>query len=316
MRVAILCHGTVLLPAIETLASQNLLVGIGVPAISAEVNHVVFQAAGSLGLPLINLNQESLELQLKSWLQEVEPDVVCMMGFPFKIPESVLTFPRFGFFNLHGGRLPEYAGPDPIFWQLKNMETESAITVHQVESAMDTGAVAHVEPVPLGPADTYGMVLQRMGNLLPRALVAFIQQLALHGNGIRLASQKKSDRNYSRRPQERDQSIDWSLPFRSIHALVRACNPPYGGALTIIKGIPVRLLQIAASNKKTRDSSEPGTIVHFDGFSGIEIACGEDETLLAEIFCIEAGFFTGDRVRRLFNLLPGDRFTSIPKKES
>jgi methionyl-tRNA formyltransferase len=315
MRIAILCHGTVLLPAIEALASQNLIVGIAVPAIFAEVNHAIFQVAGSLGLPFTNLNQENLEPQLKLWLQEVEPDVVCMMGFPFRIPEAVLVLPRLGFFNLHGGKLPEYAGPDPIFWQLKNLETQGAITVHRVESDMDTGAVAHVEPVPLGPADTYGIVLQRMGNLLPRALVAFIQQLAFHGDDIALTFQKACDRNYSHRPQEADQSIDWSLPQRSIDALVRACNPAYGGALTAIKGINLRLLQIAASQKKTQDSSAPGTIIHFDSTCGIEIACGEHETLCAEIFCLETGFYTGDRVRRLFNLLPGDQFTSIPKRE-
>lgn len=308
MRVAILCNGTVLLPAIETLASQNLLIGIAVPDKFAAVNHAVYLTARSLGIPFINLDRENLESKLTSWLQEMQADVVCMMGFPFKIPDTVLTNARFGFFNFHGGKLPEYAGPDPIFWQIKNLEMVSAITVHRVESGMDTGAVAHVEPVPLSPEDTYGTVLQRMGSMLPRALVAFIQQLAIYGNGISLVPQRKCESVYSKPPQETDQTIDWSLTFRAVDALIRACNPSYGGALTAIKANPIRLLQVSESRAESRDLPEPGTIVHIDSGGGIEIVCGGNQTLYADVFCMEAGFFSGARVAKYFNLCPGDRF--------
>jgi methionyl-tRNA formyltransferase len=310
MKIALLCHGTVLLPAIEALASQNLLVGIAVPDIFAVANHSIFQVADSLNISCIRLTQEMLENQLDTWLHEVHPDVICMMGFPYKIPGRVLSLPRFGFFNLHGGRLPKYAGPDPIFWQLKNLEMESAITVHRVENNIDTGKIAHVEPVPLGPQDTYGIVLQRMGHLLPRALMAFIQQLAVYGNNLALTPQKNGEKTFCKRPREKDQTINWSLSARSIHALVRACNPIYGGALTAIKGIPLKILQVVEGENVSHDLPEPGTIVHIDEAKGIEIACGENQTLFANIFCIEAGFFVGNEIRIFFTLFPGNRFAT------
>jgi methionyl-tRNA formyltransferase len=306
MRIAVLCHGTVLLPAIEALSSQNLLVGIGVPNSLPTVNQAVYQAAMALNLPFTYLAKEDLDEQLKSWLEGLLPDAVCMMGFPFKIPDSVLSFPRFGFFNFHGGKLPQYAGPNPIFWQLKNLEPESAITVHRIESDWDCGAVAHVEPVPIGPQDTYGTVLLRMGNMLPRALVAFIQQLASHGNNIALIPQKKCDKTYCERPTGSDQTIDWTLPVLRIDALIRACNPVFGGALTTIKGMPVRILHASAGNEPTHGFSQPGTIVRIGKFKGIEIACGQQQTLFADIFATEGGIFTGGQIAGLFRLKPDD----------
>ena len=307
MRIALLCHGTVLLPAITTLSSQNLLVGIAVPDIHPVVNQAIHQTAVSLNLPFTYLEKEDLNAQLTSWLHDLRPDVVCMLGFPFKIPEGVLPLPRFGFFNLHGGKLPQYAGPDPIFWQLKNIEQDSAITVHRVENSMDSGSVAHVEPVPLGSEDTYGMVLQRMGNLLPRALVAFIQQLAIHGNNITLLAQKKCNRSYNNRPTETDQMIDWTLSVRRIDALVRACNPVFGGALTFIKGMPLRILHVTAGKELTQESLRPGTIGATDDGKGVEVICGRRQTLYADIFCSEGGIFTGGQFSKLFQIKPHDR---------
>jgi methionyl-tRNA formyltransferase len=308
MRIALLCHGTVLLPAITTLSSQNFLVGIAVPDIHPVVNQAIHQTADSLNLPFTYLAKEDLDDQLRSWLHDLQPDVVCMMGFPFKIPENVLPLPRFGFFNLHGGKLPQYAGPDPIFWQLKNIEPDSAITVHRVESSMDSGLVAHVEPVPLGSEDTYGMVVQRLGNLLPRALVAFIQQLAIHGNKIALLAQKKCNRSYCNRPTEADQTIDWTLSVRRIDALVRACNPVFGGALTFIKGIPLRILHVTVGKEFTQELLQPGTVVGTDVGKGIEIVCGQRQTLYVDIFCSEGGIFTGFQFSKLFQIKPHDLF--------
>jgi methionyl-tRNA formyltransferase len=313
MKVALLCHGTVLQPAIETLYIQNLLVGIGVPGVFRGVNDTIKHAASAFNLPFTYLPKENLEKSLSVWLEDLKPDVVCMMGYPYQIPVAVLQYPRYGFFNLHGGKLPEYPGADPVFWQLKNMESEGAITVHRVEPDMDTGAVAHVEPVPLSVKDTYGTVIQRLGQLLPRALVAFIQQLAIHRENLPLVRQKKGNGPVQRsRPEAVDQAVNWEESPRRIDALVRSCNPIYNGALTVIRKVPVRVLSVKLFQSASDTKQSPGTILKADPQEGITVSCGGQGALIIEIICTEGGFYTGGQFAELINVRAGEAFTPFP----
>ena len=111
MRVAVLCQGTVLQPALAALHSQGLLAGLGVPDRLPEIHLPLEQAARQAGIPFARIKASGLEEQLTRWLEESNPDVVCTMGFHHKIPGSVLEQPRLGFFNFHGGALPGYRGP-------------------------------------------------------------------------------------------------------------------------------------------------------------------------------------------------------------
>jgi methionyl-tRNA formyltransferase len=264
-------------------------------------------------LPFIRLSKNSLHRGLSMWLEDLKPDVVCMMGFPYRIPEAVLNYPRYGFFNFHAGRLPEYPGADPVFWQLKNMETKGAITVHRVEPELDTGAVAHVEFVPLGLNDTYGVVMQRLGQMLPRALIAFIQQLAIQGENLHVVPQNKKNGPVHRaRPNESDQAIDWDESPNRIDALVRSCNPIYTGALTVFRSAPIRILSVQFS-KSVSDSAQPsGTILRADHLEGITVSCGGKSALTIDIICTQGGIFASGQFAKLFNVRAGEIFEPFP----
>ena len=59
-----------------------------------------------------------------------------------KIPENVKAI------NIHSGRLPEYAGMMPIFWQLMNDEKFLTLTFHELAENIDTGDIYHEEQIP------------------------------------------------------------------------------------------------------------------------------------------------------------------------
>ncbi|HYW76753.1 MAG TPA: formyltransferase family protein, partial [Gammaproteobacteria bacterium] len=218
-------------PTLEALASQGLLVGLGVPDRMPELHAGLEQAARQLEVPFVSVGRVDIEDQLARWLEAADPDVVCVMGFPHKIPAPLLARPRLGFFNLHGGALPRYRGPDPVFWQIRNRERRGAVTIHRITEALDAGGIAHTETVPIGPEDTYGLHMQRLGALLPRVTIEFVQRLAIDGNDLPLTEQAAADALYRPRPAEADLTIDWNAPAEAIDALVRACNPIHGGAL-------------------------------------------------------------------------------------
>jgi methionyl-tRNA formyltransferase len=87
------------------------------------------------------------------------------LGAPILKP-ALFTLPRLGTINLHKGRLPDYRGMPPAFWELQAGETTVGCTVHQVEAGLDTGAIIVERSVPVDPYSTVGgmrIKLHRLG---------------------------------------------------------------------------------------------------------------------------------------------------------
>lgn len=68
------------------------------------------------------------------------PDLGISWGGPILKPE-LFTIPRSGTLNLHQGKVPDYRGMPPAFWELWNDEDSVGCTVHQVDANLDTGDV-------------------------------------------------------------------------------------------------------------------------------------------------------------------------------
>jgi len=54
---------------------------------------------------------------------------------------SLFQIPRLGTLNLHKGKLPDYRGMPPAFWEFFNGELEVGCTVHRIDGGLDTGPV-------------------------------------------------------------------------------------------------------------------------------------------------------------------------------
>jgi peptidoglycan/xylan/chitin deacetylase (PgdA/CDA1 family) len=68
-----------------------------------------------------------------------------MLGLSLAAPilrRALFAIPELGTINLHKGKVPDYRGMPPAFWELWNDESEVGCTVHWVDDKLDTGAVA------------------------------------------------------------------------------------------------------------------------------------------------------------------------------
>lgn len=72
------------------------------------------------------------------------PDVVVSCQYPFKIPPSLLE--KFTVVNIHFGKLPEYAGCRPVYWQILQ-EKQAGVTLHYVDEDWDKGDIIDIKLV-------------------------------------------------------------------------------------------------------------------------------------------------------------------------
>ena len=72
--------------------------------------------------------------KLKSWISNLNPDLMIIYKMPFLLPEYIYNLPLFGTINIHPSLLPRYRGPNPWFWIYYNMESYSGITIHKINN--------------------------------------------------------------------------------------------------------------------------------------------------------------------------------------
>lgn len=73
-------------------------------------------------------------------IRNFQPDLGLSLAAPI-LRHSIFSIPRLGTLNLHKGRVPDYRGMPPAFWELWNDESTVGCTVHFVNEKLDTGDI-------------------------------------------------------------------------------------------------------------------------------------------------------------------------------
>jgi methionyl-tRNA formyltransferase len=294
-------------PAINYLITNNLVAGFAVPEVqNPGVQHIKL-ISETFNVQFNILHKNTLSEDIINWLSKIGADIVYIFSFPYKIPEEILTMPRFGFINFHPSILPSYRGPDPIFWQLKNGAAETGITAYQLDKDIDTGPIIHIEKEQISPADTYGSLGKKFSETLLRS-VTEVTALIKNKDTVRFKYLQQDDKtsSYFGNPKREDLIIEWDKQdAASILNLVRASNPKYQGAITFYKSNPVKILQVSIKGE-TRLSKVPGTVIN--SIDEIKIITFGGKAVSIDIVYVNEGFYTSSIFRSLFNVKQDDKF--------
>ncbi len=120
----------------------------------------LIRLCAKLGIPAIPV-ADFHDDAAKELLRSLKPDLGIVYGTNI-LRKSVFSIPRLGSINMHQGLAPKYRGGPSVFWELLNNESEVGITVHTVESKVDTGEIIAQATVPLEyDFRTYGLDYER-----------------------------------------------------------------------------------------------------------------------------------------------------------
>lgn len=124
------------------------------------------------------------------------------------LKEPVFKIPRLGSINLHQGLAPIYRGCPAVFWELFNDEREVGLTVHFVESKVDTGDIVMQETVPLAYDYEYGSDFETFIEEYRKRLVGRCAQL------VAAAVRSLAEGTAVLRPQDVSLGKRYRLPTR------------------------------------------------------------------------------------------------------
>ena len=107
-------------------------------------------------------------------------DLGVSIGAPI-LRSSLFRLPRRGTINLHLGKVPDFRGAPPGFWELVAGAHSVGATVHWMDEGLDTGAILSEATAPIYSKDSWEDVQERATELGTRVLGKALNDLA-HGD--------------------------------------------------------------------------------------------------------------------------------------
>ncbi len=236
-------------------------------------------------------------------LADLKPDVMIVAAYGLILPKAVLDIPTHGCLNIHASLLPRWRGAAPIQRAIAAGDSETGITIMQMDEGLDTGAMLLKSLTAIDTSDTGGSLHDRLAELGGKAI---IKALELLKKGELTGEPQNDDLAcYASKLSKTEGHIDWATDATAIERLIRAFNP-WPGTYTDLGDQRIRIHEARAL--VTDSDAFPGTVVHRDR-DGIDIACGNGTLRITRLQ------LPGSRAQSVNDLINGGKELLMPGQE-
>lgn len=189
-------------------------------------------------------------------LKKLKPDFIIVVAFGQILKKEVLDIPIFDCINVHASLLPKYRGAAPINWSIINGESETGITIMEMEEGLDTGDMILSQCIEILPQDDFESLHDKLsvlgGELLIKALVDI-----KNGKEIRIPQDDELS-SYAPMIYKETGKIYWNKTGEDIYNLVMGLKPT-PSAYTIYNEIIMKIHKVSLMPKFNDD--EVGKII-------------------------------------------------------
>lgn len=238
----------------------------------------VKRAAAAHGLPVLQpttLRDAAVQAQLRA----LQPDLMVVVAYGLLLPQAVLDIPRLGAINIHASLLPRYRGAAPIQRAIEQGETETGISIMQMERGLDSGPVLWVRRLPIEERETGGSLHDKLMQLGAEALREALDRL--WDGRLHPEPQDHERATYAPKLKKAEALLDWQLAAADLDRLVRAFNP-YPVAETRFRGKTLRIWEARPIPPTGLPAALPGTIVRADA-GNLWVATGDGALALQKV---------------------------------
>ncbi len=210
------------------------------------------------GVPVFQPDSANVPESLER-LRQFEADLFVVAAYGQILSAELLGIPRLGAINLHASLLPKYRGAAPIQYAVINGETETGITIFQIEPKLDAGPVLGVVKLTIGAKETYGELEQRLAELSVPLAQQVIDQLA--DGTTKPFLQDPSQVTKAKRFKKTDGEVPWRKTSHLVGCHIRGVQPwPKPSATLQTKHGVHRLLILDVEPISHAIDGEPGAV--------------------------------------------------------
>jgi methionyl-tRNA formyltransferase len=205
-------------------------------------------------------------------LRQTGAELAVVVAYGKILPRAVLeAFPR-GCINVHASLLPKYRGAAPIQRAIMCGETETGVTIMQLDEGMDTGPVLCKSSLVIEPDDTAGTLFDRLAPLGAELLLEAIDGLAR--GALTPEPQDPALATHAPMLDKDDGAVDWTRSAAEVSCHIRGVDP-WPGAFTVLGQTRLKLfLPRVVESDAPAEAGEAGQILGVDE-RGLLVACGQ-----------------------------------------
>lgn len=227
----------------------------------------VHAAAEAMGL-LVRTPPSLKPPQEVAAFEALNADVAVVAAYGLILRKAILNAPKLGCINIHASLLPRWRGAAPIQRAIEAGDSETGITIMQMDIGLDTGPMLMKEATPITATDTTQTVHDRLAKIGAELIVKTLDSIPSP------QSQPEEGVTYAHKIAKEESVIDWDLPADNIERKLRAFTP-WPGLWMEYKGERLRLHTVKINDA----TGVPGTIIS----APLVIACGEKSFEVLEI---------------------------------
>ena len=210
----------------------------------------VHAAAEGMGLPVRSPARLKRDEAEHAAFRALNLDVAVVAAYGLILPQAMLDAPHRGCLNIHASLLPRWRGAAPIQAAILAGDTETGITIMQMDAGLDTGAMLLRDAVPITPATTASDLHDALAAMGARLILRTLDEAPP------AVAQPQEGATYAPKLTRDDGRIDWSREAAALDRQVRALNP-WPGTFAILDG---EVLKILAATPEA-GQGPPGTVL-------------------------------------------------------
>ncbi len=204
-----------------------------------------------------------------------EADAMVVAAYGIILPQAVLNMPKLGCLNIHASLLPRWRGAAPIQRAILAGDTETGITIMQMDAGLDTGDMLSIHSLPITPQTNAASLHDQLAELGGQAITEALDDLpALQAQRV---PQPITGITYAEKLKKEEATIDWNQSAKTIDRMIRAFNP-FPSAQTQLGNTALKVWRARPQTAQ----GKPGEILSADR-EGILVSCGEGALLISEL---------------------------------
>ena len=186
---------------------------------------------------------------------------------------------KFGCFNIHASLLPRWRGAAPVHRAIEAGDSETAVTIMQMDAGLDTGDMLMAHTVPIEASDTTGSLQDRLAQLGGRLMLLALQKA--EAQALKPVPQSAQGVTYAQKIEKNEAGIDWRQGAGQIAQKVRAFNP-FPGATATLNGETLKIWMAVPAALAPPAQAPPGTVLMVDP-QGLAVAAKDSVVVITEL---------------------------------
>jgi methionyl-tRNA formyltransferase len=209
-------------------------------------------------------------------LLALDYDVMVVAAYGLILPRSTLDIKPC--INIHGSLLPRWRGAAPIHRAIEAGDTDTGVTIMEMEEGLDTGPMLLMERVAIGAAETTGALHDRLARLGADMIVQALK--LIQQEKLLAMPQPEEGVTYAAKISKEEARLDFNRPALELCRKIRAFNP-FPGAHAEVNGVTIKIW--GAEAIEAGSDALPGQVLAADAQHGIVIACKTGTLRLTEL---------------------------------